>query len=76
MIPDNADPNGILTTAAAAEDDGVGEAVTATLDAYTNYTFSFFVDAEMGDAIDAQLSGLTDAQVREVIRTVVLCTKV
>ena len=69
FIPDNADPNGILTNAKMPdEDDPDGNSLTATLEDYTTYQFHFFIDSDMRSLVDQAVEGKTDSQISELIK--------
>lgn len=72
LIPDNADPTGILATAQAAPDDNIGLSLTAELAGYTTYRLYFFIDPEMRSYVDEQIASMTDEQITELIKTVLL----
>ena len=54
LLPDNADPNGILTAAATGP-----SSVTPTLAAHTTYPLYFFVKTELLDEMEAELGALS-----------------
>jgi hypothetical protein len=71
LIPDNADPNGFLTTAKTpAADDADGNSVTLTLDAHHTYVVHFFVKASEREAVDA----LTNSALSQWIYTHITLT--
>ena len=70
VLPDNADPNGIFNSSLAGE-----SSITATLEAHTNYIFSFFVNPGDREYVDSLLSGMTDGQVIEMAKSSVTCVK-
>ncbi|MBE6643755.1 MAG: hypothetical protein E7612_00080 [Ruminococcaceae bacterium] len=70
VLPDNADPNGVLTEGTAGPD-----SVTATLLPYTTYIFSFFVDPNERESVDSSLGSMTEAERLEMLQGSVTCTK-
>jgi len=70
LLPDNADPNGILTDAVA------GEAyVTPTLTAHTTYRLYFFIKPESLAEVNAQLGSMTPEQQLAMLTSSVTCEK-
>lgn len=70
LLPDNADPNGILTAGLAGPD-----SVTATLEAHTTYNLLFFVDSTVREEVDNALSGMTEDEILEELAKAVTCVK-
>lgn len=70
LIPDNADPNGILSGAQAAPDDSQGLSLTANLNEHTTYRLHFFIAPQMRPYVDAEIASMTPAQITALIETV------
>lgn len=68
LVPDNADPNGILTDAAApAEDNAEGNSLVASLDSYTTYKLHFFISPEMLAAVNEAVDDATAEELELLI---------
>ena len=68
FIPDNADPNGILTSAKAPDEDDVdGNSLDANLESYTTYRLHFFIDSDVRSFVDQAVNGATDAEIEALI---------
>ena len=68
LVPDNADPNGILTYAkVAAKSDVDGESLSVDLEDYTTYQFHFFIAPEMREVVDEEIEGATDSEIQALI---------
>ena len=71
IVPDNADPNGILTSAVAGP-----SSVQANLLPNSNYVFNFIVHHDVRDYVENTLiSGMTDAEINEMLKTNIPCVK-
>lgn len=70
IFPDNADPNGIFTSAVAGP-----STMEATLSPYTNYVFYFFVNHDVREFVDESISGLTDEEINEMMKNNIPCVK-
>lgn len=68
FMPDNADPNGILTDAKLPDENDVdGNSLDANLESHTTYRLHFFMDTAVRDVVDQMINGATDAQVEALI---------
>ena len=76
LIPDNADPNGILTNALAAPNDQTGLSLTMNLQAHTTYRLYFFIAAEMRSYVDSEVSNMSNSEILALIQTVLKFEKI
>ena len=71
VLPDNADPNGVLTSAVAGP-----SSVEATLKPHSNYVFNFFVHHDVREYVeDTLLSGKSDEEINEMMKTNIPCVR-